>query len=161
MRPALVVSGLLMAVLVGGLVFLPGGPDAGAGPEPMQYDRDTCARCRMRISQPGQGGELRDPEGKLTKYDDVGCLLVALWSEHREVTSAWVEDHGGGGFVPLTAAWFVLGEASESPMGFGVTAFQEEGAARAHALQHGGTVGRLEDVLRDTARFQRARASRE
>jgi len=154
------VSGLAAAA-VAALVLLPGDIGASAGPEPMRYDRDTCARCRMRISQPGQGGELRDPRGKLSKYDDVGCLLVALWSEHREVTDAWVEDHEGGGFVPLTAAWFAIGASSETPMGFGVTAFRDEGAARAHALRHGGTVGRLEDVLRDSARFQRARASRE
>lgn len=152
--------GFLLAVLGAGgwLWTFVAGAAPGCGPEPIAYGRDTCSRCRMHISQPGFGGELRDADGRLTKYDDVGCLLVAMWRQHREVPGAWVEDHGGGGFVPLASAYFALGEGLGTPMGFGVVAFADEPAARAFATERGATVGRVEDVLRDRERFERARA---
>ncbi len=144
----------LFALAVGAVVML-GGARVGAGPEPIVHGRDGCDRCRMRISAAGFGGELRDADGKLTKYDDVGCLLVAMWKEHREVPEAWVEDHAGTGWVALTQATFVIDSAVQTPMGYGVLAFRDEAAARAHAQRTGGRVGQLEDVLRDKERFQR------
>lgn len=147
------------AVLVLAIVVC-AGPSA-TGPEPIVYGRDACARCHMHISQPGLGGELRDRQGRLTKYDDLGCLLLSMWREHREFPGAWAEDHQGEGFVPITHAWFVLTTPRRTPMGYGVVAFAQEAAARAYVKENGGTVGRLEEVLRDTARFQRSRSNDE
>jgi NosL len=137
---------------VAGVVFLWPAP---AGPEPVDYGRDACASCRMHMSRPGFAGELRDHDGALTKYDDVGCLVRAILAGHREVPEAWVEDHAGGAFVPLLAAHLVRAEPETTPMGSGLVAFADAGAAREFAVAHGARVTTFEDVLHDAALLAR------
>jgi copper chaperone NosL len=132
--------------------------DATDGPEPIRWGRDTCARCRMHLSQPGFAGELRDRAGVLHKYDDLGCLVAAVVAARVEVPEAWVEDHAGGGFVPLLSAHLVRADAVRTPMGHGVVAFADEAAARAFAATHGGQVVALEALLGDRPWLARAGA---
>ena len=143
--------GIAGCALVGGIVFL--WPAHGVGSEPINYGRDACAHCRMHISQPGFGGELRDRNGRLTKYDDLGCLLHAMIALHQEIPEAWVEDHAGGGFLPLLTAHLVRAGAGDTPMGSGIVAFGDAGAAAAYAQVHHGEVVQLEDVVKDPARL--------
>ena len=145
--------GVAMAGLVAAVVLL--WPRPPAGPEPIAYGRDACAACRMPLAQPGFAGEMRDHEGTLTKYDDVGCLLHAVLTAHREVPAAWVEDHDGGGLVPLLAAHLVRAENAGTPMGYGIVAFKEQGAADRFAAEHAGRVLAFEDVLRNPAMVAR------
>ena len=147
---------LAVAAVFGAVVFL--WPAPASGPEPIHYGRDACAHCRMHISQPGFGGELRDHTGVLTKYDDIGCLLRALAALHREVPEAWVEDHGGGGFVPLLNAVLVRGERLDTPMGSGIVAFADAEAARQLTSAQGGELVTLEQLLHDPALMAPARA---
>ena len=158
MRSLALATGLAFVGLVAAVVFLWPGP--GTGPEPIRYGRDACSGCRMPVSQPGFGGEMRDASGTLTKYDDVGCLLRAVLLAHREVPEAWVEDHGGGDFVPLLAAHLVHAERPSTPMGYGIVAFGDEAAARAYAAAHTGRVLGFEDVLRNPAMVERVPAAR-
>ena len=140
--------GVALASVVAGVVFL--WPVPVTGPEPIAYGRDTCASCRMHMSQPGFAGEMRAADGTLTKYDDVGCLIRAILATHREVPEAWVEDHAGGGFVPLLSAKLVRGDEASTPMGSGLVAFADESAARIYAEAHRTRVMTFEDVLRDS-----------
>jgi mono/diheme cytochrome c family protein len=126
------------------------------GFQPIAYGRDTCAHCRMRIDRPGFGGELRNKKGEVTRYDDVGCLLVSMWALHDEVPEAWVEDHGGGPPVPLLGAHFVEDARDEpTPMGYGIVAFSSETAAKDYISKKGGELVSLEALLKDKARFER------
>jgi copper chaperone NosL len=127
---------------------------ARRGPEPLRYGVDACAECRMPVSRPGYGGELRDADGRLTTYDDVGCLVRAMLRRHGAIPEAWVEDHAGGGFVSLLTAHLVRTRA-ETPMGSGIVAFREAGAAEAFAREEGGTPTALEDLVRDASRLAR------
>jgi copper chaperone NosL len=137
-----------LGMLIGAVVFLwPAAPQHG--PEPIAWGRDTCARCRMHLSEPGYAGELRDRHGVLQKYDDVGCLVAAIVDAHAEVPEAWVEDHEGGGFVPLLTAHLVDAAAVRTPMGHGVVAFARSGAAQAFAEAHDGRLVTLEELLHD------------
>jgi len=143
-----VAGAAVLGVLVAGVVFLwPGGP--GAGPEPIVWGRDTCDRCRMLLSQAGFAGEMRDRQGTLHKYDDVGCLVGAIVAAHAEVPEAWVEDHEDGGFVPLLAAHLVRAADVQTPMGHGIVAFKDPAAARAFASPHAGRVVAFEELLHD------------
>jgi len=143
-----VVVGIALASVVAGVVFL--WPAPATGPEPIAYGRDTCASCRMLMSRPGFAGEMRAPDGTLTKYDDVGCLIRAILAAHREVPEAWVEDHAGGGFVPLLSAKLVRADGASTPMESGLVAFADESAARIYAEAHAARVMTFEDVLRDS-----------
>jgi copper chaperone NosL len=143
-----------LGVLVAAVVLWPGG--GVTGPAPIAWGRDTCARCHMHLSQPGYAGEIRDRQGTLHKFDDIGCLVGAIVATHAEVPEAWVEDHGGGGFVPLLSARLVRAEGVQTPMGYGVVAFQDEAAAHAFAASHAGRVVAFEDLLGDRTWLARA-----
>jgi copper chaperone NosL len=149
-------AGLGLLVL-GVLVLRP----ARTGPEPIAYGRDTCAHCRMHLSQPGFAGELRDRHGTLTKYDDLGCLLRAMVAMRAEVPEAWVEDHGGGGLVPLLGTTLVRSERGETPMGSGIVAFADAAAADAFVAASAGRRVALDDLLRDRTLLVPATARRE
>ncbi len=138
----------VLAALVAIVVFL---PTRGGGPDAIVYGRDTCARCRMPIGQPGLGGEIRNKRGAVTKYDDVGCLLQAMSAMRTEVPEVWVEDQAGGGFVPLLLATFVKDSKVTTPMAHGVFAFKDAAVAGAFAKSNGGRVVALEDLLKDPA----------
>ncbi len=141
----------VMASVVVGVVFL--WPAHGVGSEPINYGRDTCAHCRMHISQPGFGGEMRDHSGALTKYDDVGCLVQAMIRLHQDIPEAWVEDHAAGGFIPLLTAHLVRTSAADTPMGSGIVAFGDASAATAYAQAHNGELLQLEDIVRNPAQL--------
>jgi len=104
----------------------------------------------MHLSQPGYAGELRDAGGTLRKYDDLGCLVAGIVAAHAAVPEAWVEDHAGGGLVPLLAAHLVRAPGVQTPMGHGIVAFADATTARDFAAAHAGTVVPLEDLLHDT-----------
>ncbi len=146
MKSLVVAIGIALLGVVGGVVFL--WPSQRTGAEPITYGRDACAHCRMHISQSGFAAELRDRNGVLTKYDDIGCMLRAMVALHHEVPEAWVEDHDGGGFVPLLSASLVRAERVETPMGYGIVAFKNADAAETFARAQGGEVLALDDILR-------------
>jgi copper chaperone NosL len=135
--------------IVAAVVFL--WPVTRTGSEPIVYGRDTCARCRMHLSQPGFAGELRDPAGTLHKYDDLGCLLEAMRASGvepaRTSADAWVEDHASGRLIPLRDATLVRVAGTETPMGSGIVAFKGEPGARTFAAERGGTLVTLETLL--------------
>ncbi len=135
-------TGVVLAV-----VFL--WPGAPAGPEPIAWGRDTCAQCRMHLTEPGFAGELRDGRGRLTKYDDVGCLVRAMRGMREEMPGAWVEDHASGGFVPLLGAHLVRTGGGRTPMASGVVAFADEDAARRFVGAQGGEIVTLEDLVKE------------
>jgi copper chaperone NosL len=152
-----VLGALLVVAIAIGVVLWP----APEGPEPIAYGRDVCARCRMQLGRPGFAGELRGADGALQKFDDVGCLLEAVVTAHRETPEAWVEDHRDGTWVPLLAAHFVRTEGVGTPMDHGIVAFRDEQVARAFAdADHGGVV-RLEELLREPARWAKGTAKTE
>lgn len=149
MKLLLVGAGAALLAGLTGVVFF--WPAQRVGPEPIVYGRDACAHCRMHISQPGFAGELRDHDGVLTRYDDIGCMLRAMIAMHQEIPEAWVEDHTSGEFIPLLIAQLVRGAAGDTPMGSGIVAFRDEGAAAAYAQSRGAVRMSLEDVVRNPA----------
>jgi hypothetical protein len=90
------------------------------GPQPIVYDREPCAHCRMLISEPRFAAQLETRDGEIRSYDDPGCLLAdlaalpggyrALWFHHAR------EDRW------LDAAHVAFEPAERTPMGYGLGA---------------------------------------
>ena len=151
-----VTVGVALASIVAGVVFL--YPVRATGPEPIAYGRDTCASCRMHVSQPGFAGEMRDPDGTLTKYDDVGCLVHAMIAKRGEIPEAWVEDHATGRLVPLLGATLVRGRPGTTPMASGVVAFADRVSAESFARAEEGEIVALEQLVEESAPLAREEA---
>jgi copper chaperone NosL len=135
MKVIIVMLAIIVAVATSIVLFPRSAADPG--PAPIQHGHDACDRCRMHIGEPGFAGEMRDSSGAFTKYDDIGCLLIAMGKERRE---AWVEAHDSGALIPLDSATLVADSRIRTPMAYGLIAFEHESAARAFIAQNGGTI---------------------
>lgn len=102
------------------------------GMERIVWDRDTCARCKMVISDRRFAVEARGgPKGELRKFDDIGCALFWLreqgW-DREPSTRIWVADAANR---PQALTWLDAKTAHyttrTSPMGynFGATALPQ------------------------------------
>lgn len=128
-------------VILGG-VCLPGCSKASGWPEGMaeiKWDRDTCARCKMVISDRRFAAEMRGgPKDEALKFDDIGCAVIwaksLAWAEDPQ-TRFWVAASVGqaadGGPLWLDARKAAYLSGKSSPMGYGFGAV---------ALADGGTI---------------------
>jgi hypothetical protein len=124
---------LLGGACVSGCSKASGWPDAMAE---IKWDRDTCARCKMVISDRRYAAELRGgPKDEALKFDDIGCAVIwarnLAWAEDPK-TRFWVASSVGqaqdGGPLWLDArqARYLAGKSS--PMGYGFGAVVASGA---------------------------------
>ncbi len=125
--------------LSGGLLL---APLAGCGrkdnwPEGMaeiKWDRDTCVRCNMVISDPRFAAELRGGEKNTAfKFDDIGCLVFWLRDKAAQypwmaepATRLWVADSTdmrGATWLDAHRAHYLGGRLS--PMGYNFAAVRD------------------------------------
>lgn len=63
----------------------------------IKWDRDTCVRCNMVISDRRFAAQLRGgPQDTVYKFDDIGCLL--FWIRDKSAGQPWLAD-------PATRMW--------------------------------------------------------
>jgi hypothetical protein len=125
-------------------------PDTG--PVEPAWDRDTCERCAMILSDRRFAAQLRyaqDP--RVHHFDDLGCALLA-WDEGeaagQTLREIWVRDRERDAWLDARSARFL--EDPHTPMGYG---FAAVGAAREDALD-------LESVRRRVREFEHERRRR-
>ena len=125
--------------LSGGLLLAPlaGCGKQGHWPEGMaeiKWDRDTCARCNMVISDPRCAAEMRGGEkGVVFKFDDIGCLVFWLRDKAAQFpwmaaagTRMWVADAAdmsGATWLDARQAHYLGGRLS--PMGYNFAAARD------------------------------------
>ena len=102
--------------------------DPETGPVEVKWDRDVCERCQMAIGDRRFAVQVREADGALHLFDDLGCSLLWLTANSSvPVASAgskariWVRDHTGDRWLDAAEARFSPGHPS--PMGFGFAAF--------------------------------------
>jgi copper chaperone NosL len=106
--------------------------DPGSGPKPVNWDRDSCERCRMVLSDRVHSAQVRyQPEGKkrskVLMFDDIGCAV--LWLEDKPwkddpATELWVADYRNGQWIDARSAYYVTGRIT--PMEYGLGALPEK-----------------------------------
>ncbi len=89
-------------LLSGGLLLAPLAAcgEKGSWPEGMaeiKWDRDTCVRCNMVISDPRFAAQLRGGDKNTAfKFDDIGCLV--FWLRDKATQHPWMAE-------PATRLW--------------------------------------------------------
>ncbi len=127
----------------------------GDWPEGMaeiKWDRDTCVRCSMVISDRRFAAQMRGGEkNTVFKFDDIGCAVFWMRDKAKDfpwmaeaATRLWVADAGGKGDKWLEARKANYSGGAMSPMGYnyGARAYAEAGAQgfeemRQHVLAKG------------------------
>lgn len=134
--------------------------DPGTGPVDVKWDRDTCIRCNMVLSDRQHSAQVRytpadGTRSQVRKFDDFGCAV--LWLDQqpwRDATGVelWVNAHNSGEWIDARGAHFVTSRLT--PMQYGLGAQREAGPgtldfvqARAHVYEiekkynvHGGNL---------------------
>jgi len=142
---SIALAAIVVALAIGAVVFAlrPGKP---GGPEAIVWGRDTCAECKMHLSEKGFAAEAIAPSGQIAKYDDIGCLLRALAAQGD--TKAWVQDHTTSAWVEAEQAAYVRAASVKTPMGHGLVAFADKAAATAFAKEHRGQLTTWSELRR-------------
>jgi nitrous oxide reductase accessory protein NosL len=100
------------------------------GPAEIKFDRDTCHKCGMVISDRQYAAEVRGgPRRSVEKFDDVGCALSWLDAQPFAVapsTETWVAAMNTGAWLDARTARFVEGRTT--PMGYGFGAVANDGS---------------------------------
>ena len=95
----------------------------------VKWDRDTCTRCRMVISDRRFAAEVRGgPQNDVFKFDDIGCAV--FWLAHQQFNEEtarvefWINDYENPGqWLDARQAHYVAGK--KSPMGYHYAALAE------------------------------------
>jgi nitrous oxide reductase accessory protein NosL len=115
------------------------------------FDRDTCVRCKMAISDRRFVAQVKGgPKGENFKFDDIGC--VTFWLREQawgavDDAKIWVADSFLSGadrvaWVDARAAFYVGGKTSPMGYNYGASAMDMPGALnfndmRQHLLTKG------------------------
>lgn len=134
---------LAATCVVGGLVaaIVGFGESLPEGPEPVAWDREACAECRMHVGDPRFAVQLQDADGRVSHFDDPGCWFLYERRAAPAVHAVYFHAHDGKGW--LRAADTCFARVDSSPMGFGLGAVPAVGGpceltleqARSHALE--------------------------
>jgi copper chaperone NosL len=96
---------------------------------------DTCAFCRMAVSDAHFAAQLAAPGEEPQIFDDIGCLAGQLrQTPPRDAAMAWVADHRTGEWVEAPSAIYTRVEALATPMG-------------SHLVAHRDTASRDQDPV--------------
>ena len=125
-------SRLLLLVGVASLLLLlsacGGAPDTG--PAEVKWDRTTCERCRMVVSDRKHAAQVRYlPENKkrsrVMHFDDIGCAVIWLedkpWKDDPK-TEIWVTDRHTGEWLDARSATYIKGDLTPMEYGLGAQA---------------------------------------
>jgi copper chaperone NosL len=111
-----------------------------AGSRPVDVrDGDTCANCRMTISNVRVAAQIAVPGEEPLFYDDIGCLAHAI-AAGRPREFAYVAEHRTRAWVPAAAAVYSRVPALATPMGSHIVAHADEASRNADPPAAGGTI---------------------
>ena len=124
----------LSLLLVIGLLSSCGQQDE-TGPVDVRWDKESCARCIMAVSDRNYAAQVRGGEsGKRTqvyKFDDIGCAVIWLdqqtWKDEPR-TEVWVADHRDGHWIDARTANYVTDKVTPMAYGLGAQAEAVDGA---------------------------------
>lgn len=112
------------------LLSLGGCGDPGTGPVDVKWDRVTCERCRMVLSDRQHAAQVRvreaDGRSRVHLFDDIGCAVI--WLEDKAwrddpTTEIWVTDWRNGEWIDARTATWITGRVT--PMEYGLGAQSE------------------------------------
>ena len=111
---------------------------------------DTCAHCRMSVSDARFAGQVAAPGEEPLFYDDIGCLAQAV-AAGKPLDHAYVADHRTREWVRATAATYTHVPALETPMSSHIIAHANDESRRADSAASGGKAMTAGDVFNRAA----------
>lgn len=108
-----------------------------SGPRAIEFGKDTCAFCKMTLSDIHFGGEVLTRKGKVILFDDVACLREYLRSgilPKEQVKDIYLVDYSmKGTLVHVKECFLIQGEEVRSPMGGNIAVFAMEDSMKKYS----------------------------
>lgn len=109
-------------------------------PEPIEFGKDECAHCSMRIMHPKFGSEIVTKKGKVYKFDSIECLLAEYGEKIKDQAEMlyapdFMKDKE---FIDLRKAFILRSEQIKSPMALNLLAFKNRNAMLGIKNKYGG-----------------------
>lgn len=136
---------LLMAVLA---MLLSACSSSASQPAEIKLNQDRCANCNMGIADLESAAQLILKSGEPVLFDDIGCITQYLQTEKPEYEAAFVHDYISGEWISFDAAAFIQHSDIDSPMSYGIAAFESLEKAGEYRKEHGGTAYSKEELLK-------------
>ena len=116
------------AIVLGAPLLALLGACAPAGPRPIAYGHDSCAFCRMTVSDSRYGAELVTAKGRVQTFDSIECLASACIAARGRGESApralqVTDARRPGTLIDAAGARFTRITGPGSPMGKGLAAY--------------------------------------
>ena len=123
-------------------------------PEEVYINEDSCAFCKMLISDIRFSAQLLSPEQETKKFDDVVCLLNYLATQSQSGEEAiYVHLFQQKGWTKAQSATYLVSENISTPMGSGICAFLDRGEAEYAKETYGGRILTWKELLSEFTRF--------
>ena len=132
-------------LLLAALLCVTGCGEPATGPVPIAFGEDGCDGCRMIISEAPSAAQARFADGRVEKFDDIGCLATRL-AAGPEPLEAWVTDAATAKWIDARTAHYVRSPGLKTPMGWGLAAFAARADAEALAGKSGARVMGFEEL---------------
>lgn len=111
-------------------------------PEPINYNSDQCALCKMAIEDTRFGAELISKKGKVFKFDAAECMVKYINKgkiAEDEISKLYVIDYTQPTvLVDALLVTFLISENLPSPMGANLSAFFNRSTAEKYQSEKGG-----------------------
>lgn len=120
-------------------------------PPEIIYGEDECDRCRMIISDARYAAAYMTEDGQARRFDDIGGMILHHMENEEDVHLFWVHDFESEVWVKADEAHYVMSNALETPMGFGIAAFNSREEAQELAAEWEGEVFTFSRLMDEAA----------
>ncbi|MGC4235081.1 MAG: nitrous oxide reductase accessory protein NosL [Niabella sp.] len=122
---------------------------SSGGPEPIDYNKDACASCKMSISESRFATQVITEKGRVYKFDDISCMLDYTSTNKMEVKKYYIADFiKDKEWLDAATAFYVRHEEIHSPMGGNIAAFETESAATAYTEKYNTDILVWQDLIK-------------
>lgn len=136
---------LLMAFLV---IFLSACSSSASEPAEIKQNRDRCDNCNMGIAELESAAQIILKSGEPVLFDDIGCMTQYIQTENPEYDAAFVHDFHSREWIPFESSSFIQNGHIESPMSYGIAAFESLEKAEEYQKKNRGTLFSKEELLK-------------
>lgn len=127
-------------------VFLLLLTSCGKVPEPINYGKDLCAHCNMKIMDNKFGAVAVNDKGKSFKFDAAECLINYL-KENEGGWHSYVTDFDNPpALINSEEAFYLVSEKLRSPMGENLSCYKNRSGAESSMNKFGGIIYNWEGI---------------